>query len=65
MLTVARLATYCALRREESRGVHYRTDRPATSTQRVHSCLRPVLEDERVARAELRHEPVGEGVPVA
>lgn len=66
MLTVARLATFCALRREESRGVHYRTDHPDSfSDRRVHSCLSPVVEGERVVRVELRHENVGERLVVA
>ena len=66
MLTVARLATFCALRREESRGVHYRTDHPEPSAERrVHSCLTPVLEGQRIVRAELQHEAVGERLVVA
>jgi L-aspartate oxidase len=65
MLTVARLATLAALSREESRGVHYRTDHPHSSDAWcVHTILAPVLAGERVARVHLRHEPVQDQVSV-
>jgi L-aspartate oxidase len=66
MLSIARLATLGALHREESRGVHYRTDHPQASADwRCHTTLTPIFEGERVARVELRREPVLEQVAVA
>ena len=40
MLTVARLITASALAREESRGVHYRTDHPEQSADPHHTTVR-------------------------
>lgn len=42
MLTVARLITTSALQRRESRGVHFRTDFPATAPRRMsrHTCVK-------------------------
>ena len=41
MLTVARLASFCALARTESRGAHFRHDHPAVDPAwRVHSTIR-------------------------
>jgi L-aspartate oxidase len=66
MLTVARLATFGALAREESRGVHFRLDFPDTRPEwRVHTILSPVLEGERIARVHLEREPVQDQLPVA
>jgi L-aspartate oxidase len=39
MLALAELITQCALRREESRGVHFRTDFPETSPKAEHSTV--------------------------
>jgi L-aspartate oxidase len=65
MLTVARLATVAALAREESRGVHYRTDFPQSNADwRVHTLLKPVLEGEHVSRVELSHVPIQDPVSV-
>jgi len=63
MLTVARLAAIGALAREESRGVHYRSDFPETRPEwRVHTMLRPVRLEERIAEIQLYHSPVGGSV---
>lgn len=65
MLTVARLAALGALAREESRGVHYRIDhKDARPEWRVHTVLTPMHEGERITRVRLRHQPVGDHVPV-
>ena len=58
MLTVARLAAFGALGREESRGVHDRTDFPDTSATAAHTRIEPVAEGEVLARATLAHVPV-------
>jgi L-aspartate oxidase len=59
MLTVARLAALGALQREESRGVHYRTDFPQESDAwQVHTLMKPVLRDDVVASVEVGHLPV-------
>jgi succinate dehydrogenase/fumarate reductase flavoprotein subunit len=65
MLTVARLAAFGALAREESRGVHYRQDFTETRVEyRVHTLLTPVKEGERISRVLLEHESVREARPV-
>lgn len=66
MLTLARVATLGALAREESRGVHFRTDHPESRPElRVHSVIRPLVDGERITRIQLVHEPVGDRIAVA
>ncbi len=66
MLTVARVATLGALAREESRGVHFRTDhRELRADWRVHTVVRPRISGDRIEQVELVHEPVGDRVAVA
>ena len=65
MLLVARLATLSALAREESRGVHWRSDHPSSQEQwRVHTNFTPIGDGARVRAALLRSEPLPESVPV-
>lgn len=65
MLTVARLATLCALEREESRGVHYRTDCPKTlEAQRSHTLITPVTDGIRIAAADIDREPVRQSLTI-
>ncbi len=60
MLTVARLTTLSALSREESRGVHHRTDFPESKAGVVrHTLMNPVLEGDRITAARLSHPSVG------
>jgi L-aspartate oxidase len=64
MLTVARLATFAALQRQESRGVHYRTDfRETLEELRAHTILAPVISGKSIRYARLFHEPLNEPVP--
>jgi L-aspartate oxidase len=65
MLTVARLTILGALAREESRGTHYRSEvSEARPEWRVHTLVRPILEDGRLTGAELSREPLrGAGQP--
>lgn len=66
MLTVAHLATLSALEREESRGVHYRTDHRETKPEwRVHTVVHPVVRGDRIEGVRLAHEPVGDRVAIA
>lgn len=54
MLLVARLAALAAHTREESRGVHARTDHPHTRTEwAVHSVLQPRIEGARLVEVSL------------
>ncbi|MEM7517732.1 MAG: hypothetical protein AAF368_12530, partial [Planctomycetota bacterium] len=59
MLTVSRLATIGALAREESRGVHYRTDFADTEEAwRKHTLLTPRQEEGVITEVALSTEPV-------
>lgn len=61
MLTLAHLTTLSALRREESRGVHFRDDFPnEVEEQRTHSLLTPTSLDERIGAVLIESEPVRE-----
>jgi L-aspartate oxidase len=66
MLTVSHLATLCAMARQESRGVHFRSDFPVIRPEwRVHSLLTPEYDGDRLANVVLRHEPVRDHAPVS
>ena len=58
MLTVARLTTFSALSREESRGVHWRADFPGPAAEGFHTELVPRLANGTVAHVDLRQVPV-------
>jgi L-aspartate oxidase len=59
MLSLSRLATVSAAFREESRGVHFRSDFPEPrEEQRAHTVLTPVLDGDRVAHVVRSREPV-------
>jgi L-aspartate oxidase len=60
MLTVARLATFSALGRCESRGVHWRTDFPVPGPVAFHQELVPHLVNGSVERVDLRRVAVPE-----
>lgn len=60
MLTVARTAITCALAREESRGVHHRSDHPQAETRASHSVIRPRFSEGRIAGLILTRPAVGE-----
>ena len=63
MLLVARMASLGALAREESRGVHFRTDfREMRSEWRVHTRLSPILSADRLEAVTLERVPVVEAV---
>ena len=60
MLTVARLTAIGALTREESRGVHYRSDHPAAdATWAAHTRITPCFGGARLFAAEVGLQPVG------
>jgi len=59
MLSVARLVGISALAREESRGVHHRTDFPDPSpAARTHTRLQPIFDKHRIVEVELRRTPI-------
>lgn len=63
MLTVSRLATLCALAREESRGVHYREDFDApVDAWRAHTLITPRFEGDSPRTVHISREPVTGGV---
>jgi succinate dehydrogenase/fumarate reductase flavoprotein subunit len=57
MLTLARLATLSALEREESRGVHYRTDHPELGDA-YHTLLVPSWAEGELGRVLITREAV-------
>jgi len=66
MLTVAHLMAVSAGFREESRGVHYRTDFPRTDPAwRAHTRLTPQFEEGRISIVEVERVPVIEPVSAA
>jgi L-aspartate oxidase len=66
MLTLAHLITLGASVREESRGVHYRTDHPEPRDEwRAHLAATPRVEDGAVHAVELASEPLTEAVSSA
>ncbi len=65
MLTVSRLATLGALAREESRGVHFRTDfdRPRPGMQ-AHINLTPQTDGDELTEVRLSKTPVNDSLPI-
>ncbi len=59
MLTVANLATLGASKREESRGVHYRTDFVDLS-ETMHTVIKPVEQADHCIESEIQNQPVNE-----
>lgn len=65
LLSVAQLSARSALAREESRGVHYRSDYPEPKDKwRAHIRLEPVAEDGRIVAVGLARQPISEAVPL-
>jgi L-aspartate oxidase len=63
MLTIARLTALSALAREESRGTHFRDDRPQPLDEwRAHSLLAPVAAGDQVRAVHISRQPVRESV---
>ena len=63
MLLVSRLVAQGALAREESRGVHYRTDHPEPRPDFLaHTEIAPVLEGDALLAARLDHVPAPQAV---
>ena len=60
MLSVARLATFGALERAESRGTHYRSDHPRVDDERwrVHLAQTPEFEGDVLRRVSFERQPV-------
>ena len=66
MLSVARLAAISALAREESRGVHFRSDFPASARDGdYHTRLAPVVQGARIDAVRIEREPVRRAQPAA
>ena len=66
MLTLARLTAISALSREESRGVHYRSDFPEARDEfMAHTVLVPELSGSRVTSVRVERDPVGAGSQLA
>lgn len=60
MLSVARLATFGALERAESRGTHFRSDHPTVDDERwrVHLAQTPEFEGDVLRRVRFERQPV-------
>lgn len=67
MLSVARLATFAAMERQESRGTHFRADHPELDDERwrVHQVLTPLKSKDVVNAVELATVPVRAHAPAA
>jgi L-aspartate oxidase len=64
MLTVAQLTSFGARVREESRGVHYRSDFPEVDPAWcAHTRMRPVFEEGRVVAVDITRDPVANNSP--
>ena len=58
MLTVASMATEGALLRQESRGVHFRTDYTSIG-EAVHTLIQPTIEDHHCVSGVIHHQSCG------